>query len=246
MPGKYFVELKDKFHIVTAEKLEGVEGESIFKMLKPRDDDVFSLEAENYNDFWLWLKDEKSFLPGENLDICFLCPDEISVKPLIDSIRCIEVNISEDTEITVDDAKVFLQMTDRNLEDVKFFDDKTILYFGGKNKLFAINAKGNGLKDAPKKSAVQPQEIDKLSKSKTKKSVRQRPKAFKTIPISTETSTLPVIVPPKEKNEQPLVNSVAPNPPYTNNTIPKATASDIQIGIKRITEDQCQDVDFRD
>ena len=246
MTGKYFVELKDKFHIVTVEKLEGVEGDPIFKMLKPRDDDVFSLETESYNDFWLWLKDEKSFLPGENLDICFLCPDEISVKPLIDSIRCIEVNVSEVTDITVDDAKVFLQMTDRNLEDVRLFDDKTILYFGGKNKLFAINASGNGLKASPEKSVVQPQEINKSSKSTTKKSVRQRPKAFKSIPISTETSAIPSIVPTKEKNEQPLENSVASNPLHQNNTIPKATASDIQIGIKKITEDQCQDVDFRD
>lgn len=245
MLGKYIVELKNKLHIVTAEKIERSGFKPDIKLLKPRDDDTFNLETDNYDDFWLWLKDEKSFLPGDTLDICFFCPDEISVKPLIDGIDRIGVTLSEDTEITVGDAKAFFQMTGRNLEDARLSDDKTILYLQGDDKLLAFNAKGKGLKADPEKTEEQPQDLP-LSKPAKRKSVRQRPKAFKTMPMPTEENMpLPTTL-PKEKKEQAPIQSPAPHPPYSNNAIPKATATDIQIGIKRITEDQCQDVDFRD
>lgn len=246
MPGKYFVELKDKFHIFTAEKIVRTDLKSDVKLLKPRDDDTFSLENESYNDFWLWLKDEKSFLPGDTLDICFICPDEMSVKPLIECISCIGVNLSEDTEITLGDAKAFLQKTGRNLEDAKLSNDKTILYLSEGSKLLAFNAKRKGLKTNPEKTdEKQPQDLQ-LSKPAKRKSVRQRPKAFRTMPMPAEENTPSPIAPPKDKKEQAPLQGLAPRPPYSNNAIPKATATDIQIGIKRITEDQCQDVDFRD
>ena len=239
MLGKYFVELKDKHRIITAEKIESNGAEPVVKLLKPRDDDVFWLERGDYNDFWLWLKDEKSFLPGETLDICFISSDEVSVKPLIESIRCIGVNVCEETEITLGDVKVFLQITERRFADAALSYEKTVLYLEGGEKLFAFNADGKGLKADPENF------VDKLSVSVTKKTVRQRPKAFKTIPLPTKENASPSIAFPKEKKEQTLIQSVAPQSSYSNNKIPKATAADIQIGIKRITEDQCQDVDFR-
>ena len=49
-----------------------------------------------------------------------------------------------------------------------------------------------------------------------------------------------------ELSESPPASSIMSKNLRDNNSLPKATAKDIQIGIKRITEGQCQDVDFRD
>lgn len=243
MTRKYLVELRDKLHIATAEKIER-EGEvPELRLLRPRDDDSFTVEDENYGAYWQWLKDEKSFLPGDPLDFCFLYPPALSPTRLIEAVKCLNANIAEETEIHVGDARSFLHLTDRNLEKKASDGEKTLLFLSNGDKLCAMGAGGKGIADEPVKKEALP-----APQHAVRRREHSRPKAFQVAqaPVKPEKPPVSVIPMPKTRQVNDSVKEVLEVSRLADSAgIPKATAADIQIGIKRITEEQCQDVDFR-
>ena len=234
MMKKYFVELRDNQHIVTAEKIDRDGEISEIKLLKPRDDDAFCVEGENYKAFWLWMKDEKSFLPEENLDICFLYPPELFPAQLIESAKYLNANIATETEINVGDVRSFLNFTGRSLEDSLTDEEKTLLHLANGDKLCATSRGGKGISAEPKNFSITKQEEISTHKYSVRKKSLMRPKSF-----------VPIITPDKITQTQQSEKIVEEVQEITDNSLPRATATDIQIGIKQITKDQCQDVDFR-
>jgi len=245
MTKKYLIELKDNLHILTAEICERYEEEDSVRLLKPRDEDVFLVRTDDYKDFWLWLKNEKSFLPGESLDICFIYPQDITPKILIDNSKILNANISSQTEISTNDARVFFDITKRKLLKVTLEDTQMVLHLNNNDKLFVKNIEGNSLVNEPQKVDKSNHEHKSSATPPLRKSIRQRPKAFKIQQLQNESEDNPVIT-KNELSESPPASSIMSKNLRDNNSLPKATAKDIQIGIKRITEGQCQDVDFRD
>ena len=247
MTKKYFVELRDKLHIVTAEKMEREGEEPELRMLKPREDDAFGVEGENYQAYWLWLKDEKSFLPGEALDFCFLYPPALSPAPLIEAAACLEARIAEKTELHVGDARCFFRLTGRDLEEVTSDGEKTLLCTANGTKVYAMSIGGKGLAAEREKpvEALKQEDIP-APKYAVRRRERARPKAFTAAQGPAKPNAMPVLSPQKTRQDGQSVKAPIEAPPPIDPALPKATAADIQIGIKRITEGQCQDVDFRD
>ena len=267
MTKKYLVELRDKYHIVTAEKIERG-GKTDLRILKPRDDDAYRVEEGNYHAYWTWLKDEKSILLNEVLDLCFIYPSSISPAHLIETVECIKANLSPATEISISDAKKFLQLTGRKLNDTASDGEKTLLYLASGDELCATTAGGNGLATEPEtsdgkvtasdrliqkrefeaKSVLAKEDEQKVPKHVVRKKERSRPKAFSVsqAPIKQESPPSLVVAQPQKRKKDGSGRKKIDVPHEGDTSLPKATADDIQIGIKKITEDQCRDVDFRD
>ena len=245
MTKKFLVEFRDKLHIVTAEKIEKDGQETTLRILKPRDDEAFSVAGKTYRDFWLWLKDEKSFLQGESLDFCFLYPDTISPSHFIEEAKCLKANISRHTEITMRDVRLFLGLTGRKIQEVVEDGEKTLLHLDTGDKLLAVGAGGKGLAAESKNNVPNEQMRVLPPESSVWKREHRRPKAFKITESPAELTVSPVITTPKLKPASQSIKNIN-TVPYTNSALPKATAADIQLGIKYIIEDQCKDVDFKD
>ncbi len=240
---KYLIEMKDELHLAVAEITQRGEVKEP-ELLKPRGAEVFSLEAKDYKVFWQWLDKEKRFVQGEEVDICVLYPENLSPAELLSSSEIMDVKLSKDTEITVGDARGYLQKTGRTLQETAEKEGKTLLCLMNSEKLLAAGWGGRKLKQGDICASTEKAAVCKV-KAPVAQPIRHRPKAFKVpeVPVQ-EKQGLPA---PKEAaSPTPDPKAVPTQPTGGQKGLPKADADDIQIGIRGITENHCQGVDFRD
>ena len=140
---------------------------------------------------------------------------------------------------------MFLGLTGRKIQEVVEDGEKTLLHLDTGDKLLAVGAGGKGLAAESKNNVPNEQMRVLPPESSVWKREHRRPKAFKITESPAELTVSPVITTPKLKPASQSIKNIN-TVPYTNSALPKATAADIQLGIKYIIEDQCKDVDFKD
>lgn len=183
---QYLIELKDKLHIATAELRRERTGK-VLRPLKPDGEDVFLLEREDCSDYWEWLKREKSIVPGDEVDICFLFPAGETGEAFRKAAHSLNARLLPETQWTKSEIDQYLQATKRRLRGAVPAADSafSVLMLAGGTKLYAAGFNGQGLKQ-PEEIPAAPAFAGSCDRSPAhaagaavpKASARHRPKAF--------------------------------------------------------------------
>ena len=240
---KYLIEMKDELHLAVAEISQSGEMKEPV-LLKPRGAEVFSLESRDYENFWQWLDKEKRFVQGDEVDICVICPGQLSPAELLSSAEVLDVKLRQETEITVSDARAYLQKTERSMKEATEKEGRTLLRLMNGEELLATGRGGGKLKQGAMDASVAGKASGGKVKASAAQPIRHRPKAFKVpeVPVQKKQG-LPA---PKAGSPAAAPKQVPAQTAPGHKGLPKADADDIQIGIRGITENHCQGVEFRD
>ena len=217
-------------------EVEAPEAGFACKLMKPHGDKTYAMEDRV--DYWDWFKDEASLLPGEEIDLCFLCSETAQAEFELFFQQKPQFCYPEQTSWTVAELELFFhEYREQTMSGTVHYEKELRRLVFPSGQVVLARGLGDGDLETSvevvqtKEEKLLPQQCGKKPKVKVYSPAKEQ----QTVPQSTD-------VPPKAVEKPKQGDEKIPR---AEKNVRKADGEDFQIYIEKRIEGQCRTVNYR-